>query len=351
MINLRYHVVSLVAVFLALGMGIVMGSTVIDRVTVDALNNNLNNVRDDVNRTREENRRLADLVGEGQEYADQSVVHVLDDQLPGVPVLVVAVSGIDRKPVESLRQSLLTSGASIQGTIWVTSKMRLDNDGETRALSGALTGASAATTTAPTATGPAPSTTVGTAPSDELRRQALSRMVSEPGTLAALVSAGFLAYEPPPETPPGSTPDDSTLTGPTPDGSTPDAGAGPSTSGPSPALGVIPVTGTRFVIVSGAGAEVGDDLLALPLAQVLAGGGAPAVAAEAGQDTDGGRGVFVGLLRRDATANGKVSTVDNLESPMGQAAVVLALAELSEERVGHFGVGPGAQRLLPALPA
>ena len=41
MINLRYHIVSLVAVFLALGMGIVMGSTVIDRVTVDALNNNL----------------------------------------------------------------------------------------------------------------------------------------------------------------------------------------------------------------------------------------------------------------------------------------------------------------------
>ena len=75
------------------------------------------------------------------------------------------------------------------------------------------------------------------------------------------------------------------------------------------------------------------------------------MAAEAGQDTDGGRGVFVGLVRRDATVNGKVSTVDNLESPMGQAAVVLALEELGESRVGHFGVGPGAQRLLPALPA
>ena len=37
MINLRYHVVSLVAVFLALGVGVLMGSTVIDRVTVDQL--------------------------------------------------------------------------------------------------------------------------------------------------------------------------------------------------------------------------------------------------------------------------------------------------------------------------
>ena len=46
-----------------------------------------------------------------------------------------------------------------------------------------------------------------------------------------------------------------------------------------------------------------------------------------------------------------VSTVDNLESPMGQAAVVLALEELGSARVGHFGVGPGAQRLLPPLAA
>jgi len=179
-------------------------------VTVDALNNNLNNVRDDVNRTREENGRLADLVREGQEYADQSVDHVLRDQLPGVPVLVVAVTGVDRKPVETLRQSLVTSGASVQGTIWVTSKMRLDNDGETRALSAALAGATATTTTPPTSTngpatgptGPSPTTTIDVAPSaDEVRQQALTRLVAEPATLAAMVSAGFLAYEPPPDAP------------------------------------------------------------------------------------------------------------------------------------------------------
>ncbi|HVF14271.1 MAG TPA: copper transporter [Acidimicrobiales bacterium] len=335
MINLRYHVVSLVAVFLALGMGIVMGSTVIDRVTVDALNNNLNSVRNDINRTREENSRLAEQVREGQEFADQSLTHVLRDQLSGVPVLVVAVTGVDRRPVESLRQSLLASGASLQGTIWVNSKMRLDNEGETRALAAALASATpGATTTTPADAPASTSTTVFGAAAAEVRRQALARLVAEPGPLAAMVSAGFLGYEPPPEAASPSATDA--------------AGAAPA---PAPGMGVIPVAGTRFVVVSGAGAEVGDDLLAIPLAQVLATGGGPAVAAEAGQDTDGGRGVFVGLLRSDATANGKVSTVDNLESPMGQAAVILALAELGESRVGHFGVGPGAQRLLPALPA
>jgi hypothetical protein len=337
-INLRYHVVSLVAVFLALGMGIVMGSTVIDRVTVDALNSNLESVRRDVNQTREENRRLAEQVREGQDFADQSLTHVLRDQLPGVPVLVVAVTGVDRRPVDSLRQALVTAGATVPGTIWVTSKMRLDNEGDRRTLAAALTGAPGTTTTPPATSagsGAAPATIGSGATSttldpsvaaDQVRRQALAKLIADPAALAAMVAAGFLGFEPTPE-------------------------VAPSTSVPVPGLGGIPVPGTRFAVVSGAGAEVGDDLVARPLAEVLATSGAAAVAAEAGQDSDGGRGVFVGLLRRGGTTDGKVSTVDNLESPMGQAAVVLALEELGESRVGHFGVGPGAQRLLPALPA
>ena len=35
MINLRYHIVSITAVFLALGIGLTLGSTFLDRVTVD----------------------------------------------------------------------------------------------------------------------------------------------------------------------------------------------------------------------------------------------------------------------------------------------------------------------------
>ena len=41
MINLRYHIVSLIAVFLALGIGVAMGSTFLDRATVDNLNGQL----------------------------------------------------------------------------------------------------------------------------------------------------------------------------------------------------------------------------------------------------------------------------------------------------------------------
>jgi hypothetical protein len=33
---------------------------------------------------------------------------------------------------------------------------------------------------------------------------------------------------------------------------------------------------------------------------------------------------------------------------MGQTAAVLALEDLGVPRFGHYGVGPGAQRILPA---
>lgn len=323
MVNLRYHIVSLVAVFLALGMGIVMGSTVIDRVTVDALNNKLESVRNSVNSIREENGRLNRQVQQGEQFAEAARDQLLRGHLKGVPVLVVAVMGVDRKPVDDLRSALTAAQASLEGTIWFTSKMRLANDNDIRAMVTALD--------------------LAPGSADVVRRQALSRLATgrdaaaaDTGALAALASAGFLTYDPPPIV--------TSSTG------------GVTTTTALPSLNTLPMNGTRWVVVSGAGAEVGDDQLGVPLVQALAQGTGSAtpprvVAAEAGQDSQGGRAVFVGLLRRDSTMAGRLSTVDNLESPMGQSATVLALEDLAGQRVGQFGVGPGAQRLLPAAAA
>lgn len=323
MINLRYHIVSLVAVFLALGMGIVMGSTVIDRVTVDALNNKLDDVRNSTNAIRDDNGRLKNQVQQGKDFAETTRDQLLRGHLKGVPVMVVAVAGIDRKPVDDLRAALVTAQASVEGTVWFTSKMRLAGDNDVRGMAEALQ-------------------LVVDRP-DVVRRQALARILvardpsaAEPSPLASLSAAGFVTYDPPPA--PTTT----------------------STSSVPPTLASLPLAGTRYIVVSGAGAEVSDDLVAVPFVQTASqpaaspssSSGTPpsgrVVAAEAGQDTQGGRAVFVGLLRGDAVVTTRVSTVDNLESPMGQTAAILALEELAVPRLGHYGVGPGAQRILPA---
>ncbi len=312
MINLRYHIVSLVAVFLALGLGIVMGTTVIDRVTVDALNNKLDAVERSVGATRDENGKLKSDVDRGRDFAVTTRDQLLKGHLRNIPVMVVAISGVDRRPVDDLRQALAGAQATVEGTIWFTSKMRLTSDNDVRSLATALD--------------------LAFDRPEVVRRLALAKVAgaatreaaaTETSPLAALQTAGFLTFEGPP--PPTST----------------------STTAILPAtLAGLPLANTRYVVVSGAGAEVGDDVVAIPLVQAYAQASGRVVAAESGQDTDGGRAVFVGLLRRDVAA-ARLSTVDNLESAMGQTAAVLALEDLGVPRYGNYGVGRDAQRILP----
>jgi hypothetical protein len=223
--------------------------------------------------------------------------------------MVVAVTGVDRRPVDELRQALVGAQATMEGTIWFSSKMRLTSDGDVRALATALE-----------------------LPVDRpeiVRRQALAKVAAareaastDTSPLAALQNAGFLTYEGPPQ-------------------STSTTVTVPST------LSSLPLPNTRYLVISGAGAEVGDDVVAVPLVQAYAQASGRVVAAESGVDSEGGRAVFVGLLRGEAFS-ARLSTVDNLESPMGQTAAVLALEDLGVPRFGHYGVGPGAQRILPA---
>jgi hypothetical protein len=321
LINLRYHIVSLVAVFLALGLGIVMGSTVIDRVTVDALNNNLDDVRRSVGTIRDENAKLDAQVKQGQSFAETTRDLLLKGHLRNIPVMIVAVSGVARRPVDDVRQALVGAQATLEGTVWFTSKMRLANDSDTRALATALD-----------------------LPVDRpevVRKQALTKVAAardaattETSPLAALQSAGFVTYESPP--PPTSTSTSTSLS----------TSGAPTTGSVPSSLAALPLANTRYLVVSGAGAEVGDDAVAIPLVQAYAQGTGRVVAAESGVDTDGGRAVFVGLLRADPLA-ARLSTVDNLESPMGQTAAVLALEDLGAARFGQYGVGRGAQRILP----
>jgi Copper transport outer membrane protein, MctB len=313
-LNLRYHIVSLVAVFLALGIGIIMGSSFISRVTVDQLRKRLDTVDASVRQTRKTNDALTTQIRTWERFADQGRPQLLAGQLKGVPVVIVGVQGIDRKAVDDFTSQLSVAGAVSEGTVWLTPKLNLSTQGDVNDLAAAL----------------------GVAPDspDVLRATALSRLAmllggtGDPGgLLPALRQAGFVAYEQPPS------PSSST------------------TVAPPAAPGGIPLPNTRTVVISGAGARLEDDTMTLPFLVQLGLEGAPVVAAEAGQDTPGGRGVFVGLVRRNVQTSPRISTVDNLESFIGQAATVFALSDLRSGPVGHYGVGPGAQRLLPDLSA
>jgi hypothetical protein len=67
MINFRFHLASLIAIFLALALGVVVGAGVIDRGVVDTLNNRLDRVSSMVDRVQGENDVLR---GENSELSD-----------------------------------------------------------------------------------------------------------------------------------------------------------------------------------------------------------------------------------------------------------------------------------------
>ena len=94
MINIRYHIVSITAVFLALGIGVLLGSTFLDRATVNVLDSQISSAEKRIRATNEENDRLNQQVSESRER-DASLILVGSEslvagELTDLPVLVVA---------------------------------------------------------------------------------------------------------------------------------------------------------------------------------------------------------------------------------------------------------------------
>jgi hypothetical protein len=305
MISFRFHIVSLTAIFVALALGIGIGAGVVDRKTVVFLEGRLRTVENRASATNAENDRLRSDVASWQRFADQGATSLVRGKLDA-PVIVVGVQGIDRKPVDALRQTLVAAGARLQGTVWFTSKLKLANPDDVRTLQSILGVASAR---------------------PEVLRRSLATRLAEgwlpggPGTvLPALKDAGFLDFEPP--------------------------------SGTPVDLAATPPAGSLTVVVSGSQAALPNGEVALPFVTTLAHASPNRVlVAESGHpataDKPAERAVFLRTVLNDAPVAATVSTVDNLEDVRGRIAAVLALGALVEGRAGHYGVGPGAERAVP----
>src|ERR1700712_1176594 len=99
MINFRFHIASLIAVFLALALGVVMGSTVIDRAIVDGLRDRINTVEKNRDAERAENSQLKAERDSLNQYAEQSAPWAVDNQLLDQSVAIIAERGINEDVV------------------------------------------------------------------------------------------------------------------------------------------------------------------------------------------------------------------------------------------------------------
>lgn len=312
MVNFRFHLVSLAAVFLALAAGIVIGAGVVDRQTVALLERRLEDVRENRNATNRENDELRTELGHWTRFSNEAGDRMVEGRLVGTSVLVVAVNGTSRDVVDRLRGTIGAAGATVEGTLWFTGKWSLANHEHAAELASLLE--------APASMRP-----------HELRTAALTRLVGGwvSGTGSDVVTLlrdrGFLEFQPEPAT----------------ERSIEDAGR----------------PGTTFVVVSARDADVLPADVALPVVAQLADAGVPVVAAQpvppeddsakAGNEKAEPPAALASLVRSQQGLSDRVSSVDDVDDYRGRVATVLAIADLPRGRFGHYGVMPDAHRVLP----
>ena len=135
MISLRYHIVSLVAVFLALALGIVVGSTVLKEGTVSVLRATSEQVRQNNDSYREENLALKQEQARLQDFAATVLPDLVRGRLKGRPVVLLDTDKVDGGVRDLVTQVLETAGAEVDGRVTFNAgRLALTAEGDRQAL-------------------------------------------------------------------------------------------------------------------------------------------------------------------------------------------------------------------------
>lgn len=116
MFDFRYHALSIAAVFLALGIGIVLGVTIGDSLVSRTEQTIRSSLRQDVSGARDEADRLRRELARRDQVIEQAVPPLVDGRLKGTRVAVVAFGSLPdgvRSPVED---GVKAAGGSLDST-------------------------------------------------------------------------------------------------------------------------------------------------------------------------------------------------------------------------------------------
>src|SRR5947209_1754886 len=116
-IDFRYHLVSIVAVFLALAIGIVLGSTELQGPTYNILNRTTARLQGELDQARGQLTTAQAKASEGEAYAQAVEPAVLRDLLSGQRLLIVTEPGAQPSVVSGISTAAIDAGATVTGQI------------------------------------------------------------------------------------------------------------------------------------------------------------------------------------------------------------------------------------------
>jgi hypothetical protein len=118
-IDFRYHLVSIVSIFLALAVGIVLGAGPLQGELGDTLTNEVAGLRQDKAELNEQLSEANAGIDARDSYIGETNPTVLDTTLEGQRVAVVVLPGADAAVVESTEATLRSAGATVVSTTTV----------------------------------------------------------------------------------------------------------------------------------------------------------------------------------------------------------------------------------------
>lgn len=315
MIDFRYHLVSLVSVFLALAVGIVLGAGPLKESIGDTLTEQVNSLRSDRDALRQDLDRSNTALGHRDEFITAVSPELIANQLGGRTVVLVGLPGSLTDGLDQLRTALEDSGATVTGQVrlredWNDPAKEADRETLIERLASLVGLADAGN-------GPTLDSLLARAlVTGELADSGVPSPVGK-ALLDAMEEVGLLEIE---EEPTGRA-TEAILLAPAVDTTT--TTASPSTS-----------------------AEPADD---------VEGWASVALALDTGSDgavvygpaSAAGDGGLIAQIRADTSVGGNVSTVDTGGTSMGPPTAILALSEQLRGAAGAYGFGPGAKAPLP----
>ncbi|XVS62765.1 copper transporter [Actinosynnema sp. CA-299493] len=308
MISLRYHIVSITAVFLALAVGVVLGSTAISGRLLSGLNEDNGALGREVAALQSERNGLDARLADADRFASTVGPLAVKGQLADRTVLLVTTAGAAPDDRDAVTDLLRSAGATVTGELQLTESFT-DPDKADQLLD-LVARLQPAGTLLPT--GGDPGTRAGgLLGSVLLLDQGGNRPRATPDEQAAalggLSSAGFVKVD----------------------------------QGLRPAQLAVVLTG---------GAVAGDSAadraaVVARFATQLDRSGAGAVLAGGDGSADGTGAV--GVVRADTAATSVLSTVDHAGTAAGRVVVVLALREQLDGKAGRYGVAGNAEAPAP----
>ena len=319
MIDFRYHLVSIVAVFLALAIGIVLGSTELQGPAFSLLDKTTSKLQSELGQVSSQRDAAQQQATEGELYAQAVEPAVLRDLLTGHRLLIVTEPGAQSSVVSGITTAAIHAGASVTGEINLQPKF-FDASGTAQDSLNQTTLDVAQTAGLQLDTSATYQQQAAQVIASEILTPSSASVGSQPGGDQGANAATMLqAYA---------------------------ASQFLSTSG-QPAT---PATLAVVVTPQTAPADGSADQLAqvlIPLVQELAAKSAATVVV--GSSTGSGAGSPISVLRSNSVAS-QVSTVDDADLAAGQTVAMQALAvELGGGKAGSYGfTANGASAIAPS---